>query len=83
MARLNGIILELRGQLIAQGGQRRARARIVGEALPFQIAVEFRENGRQIFGQPFAVSGGQGFDGGFDFGNGAHRGTNYSALAVR
>jgi hypothetical protein len=43
-----GITLELLGDLIAQGEERRARTRIIGDALPLQIAVQFWQDGRQI-----------------------------------
>ena len=46
--------------------------RVVNDASPHQVAVQFWKDGRQIFGQPFAFGGRQCLDGSFNFGNCAH-----------
>src|SRR5450432_1888649 len=56
------------GDEIAQRRERGARTRIVYDALPFCIAVQFGKNGRQIIGQTLAFGGRQRLDGGFNFG---------------
>src|SRR5215216_3101032 len=67
-----GIGLELGLYLIAQRRERRTRTRVVNDASPHEVAVQFWQDGRQIFSQPFAFGGRQCLDGSFDFGNCAH-----------
>jgi len=62
----------LRGDLITQRGQRRARAIIGDNALPFGVAIQFRQDGRQVIGQALALGWRQCLDGGFNFSDGAH-----------
>ena len=64
--------LQPRGNFITQGRKRGTRARVGDDAVPFGIAVQFREDGRQIVSQTFALDGRQRFDGSFNFGNRAH-----------
>ena len=67
-----GILFELRFNFIAQSRKRGARARVGDDALPFGVAIQFREDGGQIICQTFALGGRQRFDGSFNFGNRAH-----------
>jgi len=69
---LNWVGLELSFYLIAQRRECRTRTSVVNDASPHQVAVQFWQDGRQIFGQPFAFGGRQCLDGSFNFGNCAH-----------
>ena len=50
-----GVGLELGLYLIAQRRECRTRTRVVNDASPHEVAVQFWQDGRQIFGQPFGV----------------------------
>src|SRR5579884_174001 len=64
--------LELRFNFIAKSREGVSRARIMDDAVPFGIAVQFRQYGRQIMHELFAFLGRQGTNRSFDFLNCAH-----------
>src|SRR5438093_13329236 len=78
-----GVSPKLGLDFIAQRRERRTRTRVVNDASPHQVAVQFWQDGRQIFGQPFAFGGRQRLDGSFNFGNCAHVAENYPGARGR